>query len=91
MHSEKSKLNKGTTAALERIRTAFCATHDVAEELIPIESLAGFYKDHGLYALMRTEYPEHKLFVMPCRGASCLRIGIPSLARSYQTPATQVF
>jgi len=58
IHSEKSKLSKSTTATLQRIRTVMCQAHEIAEELIPLESLAGFCKDHSHIARMRKEYPD---------------------------------
>lgn len=58
VHSENAKLNKKSTEAFTRIRTALGHAEEIAEELIPIISLAGFYKEHAQHARLVTVYPE---------------------------------
>ena len=58
LHSENAKLNKKTTAAFTRIRTALGHAQEIAEELIPMNALAGFYKQHADHARLVKVYPD---------------------------------
>ena len=61
VHSENGKLNRQTTQVFEGIRTALGHAEGIAEELIPLASLAGFYKDHADIARMPVEFPETEI------------------------------
>ena len=59
--TQMTKMNKRTLAVMTSIRTALAEAQGIAEELIPLEALAGFYREHASIALMHVEYPETEL------------------------------
>ena len=51
-------VSKQPTAILQRIRMALGEEQRIAEELIPMESLVGFYKGHATIARTPVDFPD---------------------------------